>query len=234
MATAQIGEKRTNMKKTLLIIILSIGIVGLGVVAYLTATQLSKIGTTPIAPTAGEEAAAGQNPCVTTFTVTEAPQPSPPVSPSPSPSVSPSPSPAPVGCGNACTVDNDCTGTLVCEGNKCVNPVCTAETDCVCPVASPSPSPSPSPELSSCGDSCNVDIDCAGSLICVNDKCVNPQCTSDSDCICSVGGPARTPTPTPETVEEVELPEAGISLPTLGLLAAGLTTLLLGALVLAW
>lgn len=190
------------MKKTILIIILLLGTVGLAVVAYLTATQLQKIGTTPIAPTAGEQAAAGQNPCVTTFTVTEAPQPSPSVSPSPSPSVSPSPSAS-------------------------VSPSPSAS-------VRPSVSPSPSPELSSCGDSCSVDIDCSGSLICVNDKCVNPQCTSDSDCICSVGGPARTPTPTPEETEEVELPEAGISLPTLGLLAAGLTTLILGTLALAW
>ena len=182
------------MKKTILIILLSLGVVGLGVVAYLTATQLQKIGTQPIAPTAGEPAAAAQNSCVTTFTVAEAPQPSP----SPSPSVSPSPSAS------------------------------------VRPSVSPSPSPSSSGELASCGDSCQVDIDCSGSLICVNDKCVNPQCTSDSDCVCSVGGPARTPTPTPEPAEEVALPEAGISLPTLGLLGAGLTTLILGALVLAW
>ena len=129
-------------------------------------------------------------------------------------------------------MDTDCTGTLVCEGGKCVNDRCSSESDCVC--NSPTPSPSPSPALSSCGGDCSVDIDCMGSLICVNDECVNPQCTSDSDCVCSVGGPARTPTPTPQETEEVELPEAGISLPTLGLLGAGLTTLILGAMVLVW
>lgn len=193
------------MKKTILLTLLSLGIVGLAVVAVLTALQLQKIGTTPIAPTGGGEVAAAQNPCVTTFTVQEtgaSPSPSASVSPSPSASVSPSPSAS-------------------------VSPS---------PSASVSPSPSPSAELAVCGDSCSVDIDCSGSMICVNSKCVNPQCTGDSDCVCGVGGPAKTPTPTPtpEETEEVELPEAGVTLPTLGLLAVGLTTLLLGALVLVW
>ncbi len=163
----------------------------------------------------------------------------------PSPSLQPSPSPSPAqlaACRESCSDDMDCEGVLVCASNRCVNPQCTSDSDCVCsiggpastPTPSPSQVPSPSPELASCRDGCDVDIDCAGSLICVNDTCVNPQCTSDADCVCSVGGPVRTPAPTPEEIEEVELPEAGVSLPTLGILGAGLTTLILGMLVLVW
>lgn len=104
------------------------------------------------------------------------------------------------------------------------------------PRVSPSPSPSarvsPSPSpLATCRSACTLDIDCAGSLICVNNLCVNPQCQTDTNCICD--GSPRPSAPVGSAPPQVALPEAGVSWPTIGILSAGLVTVLLGVLALA-
>ena len=54
--------------------------------------------------------------------------------------------------------------------------------------ASPSPSPSPSPEPTVCFDTCVNDVECKTGLICRtvggDKRCVNPDCTSETDCSC--------------------------------------------------
>lgn len=79
------------------------------------------------------------------------PTPSPPPSPSPSPGTSPSPSPSPSPtyyCWDQCNYNYQCPEDLEClevNGfNRCLNPNCRQEQNCICPpLASPSPSPSP-------------------------------------------------------------------------------------------
>lgn len=150
-------------------------------------------------------------------------------------------------CNEVCTNDDQCEGDLVCDdvSGRCRETSCLDDESCECPQESPSPSPSASPSPSpsappsetptptptpspvpGCYESCVVDADCTGSLICSGGLCVNATCPSESDCLCNVGGPP------PDEVEEVQLPEAGISLPTIGLLSAGVVTMLLGVLAL--
>jgi len=56
------------------------------------------------------------------------------------------------------------------------------------PSTSPSPSPSGSPSPISCFDKCSVTGDCSSGLQCLtvagNKRCVNPNCTEDTDCVC--------------------------------------------------
>lgn len=40
-----------------------------------------------------------------------------------------------VACNGACSSDEDCAGTNVCQGGMCRNPSCTGETDCTCAIA---------------------------------------------------------------------------------------------------
>lgn len=68
------------------------------------------------------------------------PSPSEETSPQPSESAGPTPTPSPVpGCWDTCTTDSECGSSLSCldvNGTKrCVNPSCSTESDCVCPVA---------------------------------------------------------------------------------------------------
>jgi len=54
--------------------------------------------------------------------------------------------------------------------------------------ASPEPSPTPTPSPSVCFDTCVDDTDCDEDLRCMDvggeDRCVNPDCTEESDCAC--------------------------------------------------
>ena len=117
------------------------------------------------------------------------------------------------------------------------------------PSEEPSQDPSPNPE---CWEECNPsDNDCSGSLECQNvsgvNRCVNPSCSTESDCQCP--GTSSSPSPTPgsstpptggvvpptinqqETVPTQKLPEAGIISPTLIFSIGGLTLLVLGLLL---
>jgi hypothetical protein len=53
----------------------------------------------------------------------------------------PTPPPSPATCSNACTLNTDCAGGLVCIGGMCRNPSCTSQTDCICNVAEAAPTP---------------------------------------------------------------------------------------------
>jgi hypothetical protein len=44
-------------------------------------------------------------------------------------------------CNNSCTLNTDCTSGLVCIGGMCLNPSCTSQTNCVCPLAAAQPTP---------------------------------------------------------------------------------------------
>ena len=79
----------------------------------------------------------------------------------------------------------------------------------------PTPTPTPAPE---CNDTCTTNADCPSDMTCSNGLCRHPDCVSESDCNCAVA----TATPTGEAPE---LPEAGVSTPTL--IGAGFGALLL-------
>ena len=165
-------------KQAVKITILSILVAGLAAVAVVTALQLRKLGTTPIAPTAQVPSLAAEKVCEVDLTVgaTPTPTPTPPAS-----------------CQETCSSSADCSGSMVCVGNKCVNAACPSDTDCVCSTPTPTPTPSGSPTPT-------------------------PIPTV----------PGATPTPAPASVPQ--LPEAGITLPTWGILGAGGVSLLLGIL----
>lgn len=150
------------------------------------------------------------------------------------PEVTPTPTTVPK-CGEPCTEEDGCPGDLTCndvdDEYVCINPDCPEEIeDCVCPEATPTPTETPAPEdtptptptpMPSCWDTCTDDSDCVGSLVCQTvagvNRCVNASCPTESDCVCAV---PTTPTPTP--IAQVELPEAGFALPTIGAILGGL------------
>jgi len=130
------------------------------------------------------------------------------------------------------------------------------------PTNSPTPTPTPTPKstptpLPGCWDTCDNDNDCSGSLVCqtINgtDRCLNASCPEQTDCVCpgptatptstpTPGGPTATPTSTPVPLPPgatatptpiPELPEAGLSLPTLGAVGLGLL-LIIGSLLLTF
>ncbi len=169
-----------------------------------------------------------------------------------------SPTAPPVACNLACTTGNDsqCAGTLECINNICRNPNCDTETDCVCnestptptatpttsptasptstPTATPTITPTPTPVIS-CNDTCSQPSDCSNGTTCTGGRCRNASCSSETDCICPSSATA-TPTPTSgittTRTSAPELPEAGISTPTLIGGIAGIL-LLIGAVLLA-
>lgn len=55
----------------------------------------------------------------------------------PEPTATPTPTPL-ASCNNGCNIDSDCQSGLTCEGGACRNPACTAQTNCSCPVPTPS------------------------------------------------------------------------------------------------
>lgn len=128
------------------------------------------------------------------------------------------------------------------------------------PSPSVSPSPSPSPEPITCFDTCNIDSDCEADLKCMtvggDKRCVNPSCSSETDCVCADASPSPSPsasphasiTPSPSAITyappatapsppttitkggQPELPEAGFIGPAVLGVSAGLLMMLLGLL----
>lgn len=174
-----------------------------------------------------------------TPTTTQTPTPTltPSLSPSPSPTSKPIPTPTPLlGCYRECSSDNDCEGTLRCQSisgvKRCVNLTCPGESDCIC--------------NKNCWEICGQDRECPESLRCraVDDtyRCVNQTCEREQDCDCAILTPTPTsklvvvigsPTsqPTGPTPTPIELPPAGISLPTLGAIAGGIILTLVSLLL---
>ncbi len=88
--------------------------------------------------------------------------------------------------------------------NVCQASGSTTSVTNTCPVGvSPTPTPSPTPTntptptptpLASCNASCSQNSNCQSGLICNNGACVNPACTSQSNCQCPQ--PTTPPPPT--------------------------------------
>lgn len=141
--------------------------------------------------------------------------------PTSTPTATPTTTPTLASCNNSCSVNSDCKSEYVCSGGVCRNPSCTYEAGCVCPGGTYTPA------TASCNESCSVNGDCASNYICSGGTCRNPSCVGESDCTCTTTTytqPTSTPTP-------VELPDAGISLPTLAALGGGLVMVLIGILL---
>jgi hypothetical protein len=196
--------------------LLTVGLITvvLAVIALGTAWKLYQAGREPVAPTAPVSVPKAQEeptstptpeePCVLEFEV-----PSGTPTPTPTGTVTPTPTPVPE-CWEECT--DECSGDLVCQDvegtDRCVNKDCPEEEDCECPGATPTPTPTPGPTAT-------------------------PTPTPTP-------GPTSTPTPTPTpkpgvtttpTPTPVELPSAGISLPTIGVLLGGILLVVLSAIL---
>lgn len=178
--------------------LLSVGLITviLAVVAIGTAWKLYQAGREPVAPTAP--------PSVPRAEEEEVPTPTPE-----DPCVlefevtTTTPTPTVPECWEECT--DECSGDLVCQDvdgtDRCVNESCPEEEDCECPGTTPTPTPTgtvtPTPTLTSTPTPTST---------------LTPTPTATPP-------PGTTPTPTPTPVE---LPEAGISLPTIGALLGGI------------
>lgn len=104
-----------------------------------------------------------------------------------------------------------------------------------------------------CWETCTTSADCSEDLVCQDvegvDRCVNSDCPEEEDCVCPAPSPTPSPTPTPtpsltptpspgispspeaSPTAEVELPEAGIILPTILATLGGIVLILLGLLL---
>src|SRR4030042_2445835 len=82
-----------------------------------------------------------------------------------------------------------------------------------------------STHIPGCWDTCIQSTGCSGNLSCQYNnntyRCVNPDCPTDSDCVCGfIGGVSPTPSP--------QLLDAGISFPTLGSVLLGSLIIIAG------
>ena len=111
----------------------------------------------------------------------------------------------------------------MCSGGACRNPGCTNDVDCTCTIAQATPT------LTSCSGDCSANADCKAGLVCSGGMCLNPECTDEADCTCAI---AKVPTKTLTSAPKLaELPDAGLSLPTLGVIGGGVVMILLGILL---
>lgn len=130
-----------------------------------------------------------------------------------------------VGCSNACTTDEECGGTLVCDSTTkmCRAQACLTMTNCICPTATPT--------LASCNKACNEDGDCVSGLICdtATKMCRNEACVSRTNCTCITATATITAT---ETVVPTTLPETGIlDIPGVAAFGGGLMLAVIGILL---
>ena len=175
----------------------------------------------------------------------------------------PSPTPfAKLECGDSCTTTEECRtidssnpNLYYCDEtrNICVLEACLTES-CTCSESTPTPTPTPqetpTSEARACGETCDDSNLCPEGLTCedrgdeAGSICVVEACMGAS-CTCSESTP--TPTTTPEETPAPEatispsspspipaLPQAGNSLPTIGLAMLGLGILLAGTLFLVF
>ena len=109
-----------------------------------------------------------------------------------------------VACNTACTESSQCGTGKICAiingTGKCRSSECYGIADCMCYVIGGSPTPTPTPAVR-CNNTCTLDTDCGGAMICVvtanGNKCRNSQCYGVENCLCySLLSPTVTPTPT--------------------------------------
>jgi len=155
-----------------------------------------------------------------TPTLTPSPTPTGTLTPRPTPTLTPTLTPTPtplLGCYRECKSDDDCEGNLRCQTvsgvKRCLNLDCPGERDCICNVG--------------CWGVCGQESECPEELSCRSIdgtyRCVNPSCEREQDCECGVAqAPTLTPKPTGPTPTPIELPEAGVSLPTIGAAVGGI------------
>lgn len=195
------------------LIILFLITVGLGIMVFLTSQQLAKKEPVTQAPPKAAVPA-----CTISFslavspTPTGTPVPTPTGTPGKTPTNTPTPTatPTPAVCNSPCSVNDDCTGDNVCFEGFCRNPVCTGESDCVCPgataTATPTPTntptgtpvptstPTPTPvTVATCNEACTVNTDCGTGLVCLDNVCRNPSCSEEADCLCEEIAVVPTP-----------------------------------------
>jgi len=161
---------------------------------------------------------------------TPTPTPTPTVTPTPTPTPTPtgSPTPTPV---NTPTPTPTHTPTPTPTHTPTLTPTPTGSpgptpTPMPTPTGSPGPTPTPTPGPQ-CWGSCSSSSDCPSSLTCQDilgsKRCVNPNCTDDSDCSC----PSSTPTPT-AIVQVPTPPSTGNLWPTALIILGGLLLVSLG------
>lgn len=196
-----------------LILIVFITLV-LGAIAIITAYRLYQMRREPVAPTAPAPAPAAEEACTMYFSVS-------------------TPTPAVAGCYETCSGFSPCEEGLVCGTDwcppgeiclqvlKCYNPDCPYEETCVCgptptatatPTGTATPTPTTAPTATPTPTSPVVASPTPTSAF-----VVTPTPTSIA---------VATPTPV------VELPEAGFTLPTIGIAAGGLLLFALSLLLL--
>ena len=189
-------------KRNIIILILSLI---LGAVAVITGIKLYQLRQESIAPTKPK---AVTEKCTLEFTVS-------------APTLTPTATPIPE-CWSICSIDTDCPEELSCQitdeetnTKRCVNPECPQEEDCQCP--SPTATPTLTPTLTPTS---------------------TPTSTS------APGEPTATPTqkittqPTTSPISQeltttppTELPPAGNTLPTIGIIVGGIILGILGLLL---
>jgi len=200
--------------------ILIISTIALSVIAILSALRLQQLKDEKIAPTAPEKAPAqeispiptGGPVCFLSFTI---PSPTPTNTPTPTPTPTNIPTPTPTvipECWDQCDNDGQCPSSLECVSSRCANPDCPEEEDCLCPQPTPTPTSVPT--------------------------------STPTPIATGTPGPTSTPAPTatPTTVlvsqdasipvpTRVELPEAGVIIPSQLLIIVGSIISLLGLLI---
>jgi len=75
-------------------------------------------------------------------------------------------------CSLGCSTNSQCASGLSCIGGMCLNPSCSAETDCICPAPA------------QCSLSCTTNADCANGLSCIGGMCLNSSCPAEAGCVC--------------------------------------------------
>lgn len=224
------------IRKNLVTILILGATLVLAGIAVFTAIRLYQLRQQPVAPTAptSKPGAAAPVACqALSFTLAI-------TTPTPTPTPQP-------GCYSTCTTpgsQSNCPGGLTCQTvggvNRCVNPSCSQNSDCIC--ATPTPTPTPTPgQPNACGGTCGSDSNCQSGMTCyitsgTSGICRNPSCVTSSTCVCATPTPVALATPTPSAVAQAtpapQLPKAGVSLPTWIGIGIG-SILLVGAVLLA-
>ena len=241
--------QKDKRKRAILLVIVTLTTVVLGVIAVITAMRLRELATVPVAPNVPQSQPQAAQPGTVTINGCFA-------------SIVVPPQACQDACNTNADCGSQDGIVLQCVEGACVNPACASEDTCVCtPTATPtlvlsptptltvtpgpSPTPTPGPTATptpqptatstpgpsatptppnSCSESCTTTADCAAGLTCSAGMCRNPSCTTEADCTCPV---APTPTPVPQ------LPQAGVSMPSLIVVSGGILLILVG-LVSVW